>query len=102
MEDIPPPKPATICGLLQERLIDCLEFFNIFEMLRLESLAFLDSFTTINLCGILKQSNHELRVHDRKTIELAKTVLGAKNSSLKSSVEPLISALKSDNSKLIS
>jgi hypothetical protein len=102
MEDLPAPKPATISGLLQERLIDCLEFFNIFEMIRLESLPFLDSFSTINICNSRKQSNSALRLQDKNSLEIVKTILGTKNPNLKSSIDPLISALKSENSKLVS
>lgn len=61
----------------------------------------MDSTSTMLVCHALKQANTVLKTQMSSSLQNLKTILGAKNKSLVTSVDPIWAAMKSDTSKLV-
>lgn len=101
MEEIKPPKLPNIETLLQQRLLLSLQFFNLFEVLKLEAENTIDSTSRMNICHCLKQGNIIFKTQINTMLQNMKTILGAKNKKLAGHVEPVWTAMKSDTNKFI-
>ena len=101
MEILKPKKQPTIASLLQTRLIQFLEFFNLFHVLRLEAGCNMDQNNTLKICLGLKQYNNKMYTDEMDLLESIKKNIDTKNKTLIDNVDPVWQSIRSDNQKMI-